>query len=96
MLVWAIYDISKNKIRSKVAKMCKDIGLYRVQKSVFLGKLARNELDELAVRSLDSIDKTTDSVYIFPMCEQDFRRCRLLGQGFDRAMVTDELLTKIF
>jgi crotonobetainyl-CoA:carnitine CoA-transferase CaiB-like acyl-CoA transferase len=34
---WAIYDISEDKKRSRVAKACKNIGLYRVQKSVFLG-----------------------------------------------------------
>lgn len=96
MLVWAIYDITSDKTRNKVAKMCQNIGLYRVQKSVFLGNLSRNEMDELAVASLDTIDKTTDSVYIFPMCEEDFHRCKLLGLGFDEDMVTDKLLTMIF
>lgn len=91
MLVWAIYDISKNKIRTKIVKFCKNIGLYRVQKSVFLGNLEPNDIDELKVQSEDIIDASTDSVYIFPMCEADFKKAVLLGQAFDQALVTDEI-----
>ena len=34
MLAWVIYDISSDKIRRKVIKVCKNTGLYRVQKRV--------------------------------------------------------------
>lgn len=91
MLVWAIYDISKNKIRTKIVKFCKNIGLYRVQKSVFLGDIESNDVDELKIQSEDIIDPETDSVYIFPMCEADFKKAVLLGRAFDEALVTDEI-----
>jgi len=91
MLVWAIYDISKNKTRTKIVKLCKNIGLYRVQKSVFLGKLEPNDIDELKVQSGDLIDEKTDSVYIFPMCDADFKKAVLLGQAFDEDLVTDKI-----
>ena len=91
MLVWAIYDISKNNIRRKIIKFCKNIGLYRVQKSVFLGNLESNNIDELKIQSEEIIDPLTDSVYIFPMCEADFKKAVLLGQAFDEALITDEL-----
>ena len=42
MLTWVIYDISKDKTRTKIAWRCLDFGLYRVQKSVFLGKSVRH------------------------------------------------------
>lgn len=90
-LVWILYDISLNKPRSKVAKLCKEAGLYRVQKSVFLGTIIRNRLDELRLAIDDFIDKDTDSVYIFPMCEPDFKKVNLLGQAFDQKLVTDEV-----
>jgi CRISPR-associated protein Cas2 len=35
MIAWVLYDIEKDKIRNKVAKLCKQAGLYRVQFSVF-------------------------------------------------------------
>ena len=37
-----------------------------------------------------------DSVYIFPMCKDDFKKVKLLGQAFDKKMVTDEIRTKFF
>ncbi len=90
-LVWVIYDIQKNKIRTKIAKATLEAGLYRVQKSVFLGTINKTQLDELVLRIMDLIDEERDSVYIFPMCEADFKKTRLLGQAFDEKMVTDEV-----
>ena len=49
MLVWTIYDITDDKIRSRVARICKGYGLFRVQKSAFLGDLNKNEADSLAL-----------------------------------------------
>lgn len=95
-LVWVIYDISKDKIRNKVVKATEEAGLYRVQKSVFLGKINRNRLDELVMRVKDLIDEETDSVYIFPMCEVDFKRVITAGQAFDRDLVTDEVKALLF
>lgn len=90
-LVWIIYDITNNKTRSKIAKACKDKGLYRVQKSAFLGTLNNNQIDELEIMCNDIINPEEDSVYIFPMCEEDFKKVRLLGQAFDKKLVADEV-----
>lgn len=91
MLVWAIYDIRENKVRNKIARLCKQKGLYRVQKSVFLGEIEKNRLDELSIQSKELIDLDKDSVYIFPMCEPDFKKVILLGQAFDKELVTDQI-----
>lgn len=91
-----VYDIADNKARSKIAKACKDKGLYRVQKSVFLGTLNRNQIDELKIQFDDLIDESADSVYIFPMCDADFKKVKLLGQAFDKKLVSAELLEKFF
>jgi CRISPR-associated protein Cas2 len=37
------------------------------------------------------MDDTIDKVYIFPMCEDDFKKVKLLGQAFDKSLVTDEV-----
>lgn len=96
VLVWIMYDIRENKIRSKIAKECKKFGLQRVQKSVFLGKLEWNRFDELGEKFHDLINEETDSVYLFPFCQEDFRRIKVLGQGFDEKLVNDEILAKFF
>lgn len=91
MLTWIIYDIAENKTRTKIAKSCKDKGLYRVQKSAFLGTLNKNQIDELKIMCDDIIDPEVDSVYIFPMCDDDFKKVKLLGQAFDKELVSDEV-----
>ena len=96
MLVWAIYDITSNKIRNRIIKYCKNVGLYRVQKSVFLGNINSNEIDELKVQSEEIINPDTDSVYIFPMCDKDFKKAILLGQAFDQELVTDQVKELFF
>ncbi|MGA9098318.1 MAG: CRISPR-associated endonuclease Cas2 [Methanotrichaceae archaeon] len=95
MLVWVIYDISENRIRSRVAKICKGYGLFRVQKSAFLGDLNKNEADSLSLECEAAI-KESDSVYVFPMCEDCFGKIKLIGQGFDRELVSGMTITKVF
>lgn len=90
-LVWIIYDISSDKIRRKVIKPIKAAGLYRVQKSVFLGTVERNRLDELNLHIKELINEKKDSVYIFPLCESDFKKVVTIGQAFDEKLVTDEI-----
>jgi len=96
IMVWVVYDISENKIRTKIARICLNKGLYRVQKSVFLGDLNANERDSLSLECEHVIDPAIDSVYVFPMDEDSFKKVKLLGQAFDKKLVSDELLTKFF
>ncbi len=90
------YDVSATPKRTKIAKACKEAGLYRVQKSVFLGNLERNQVDSLALQweALLSLEKA--SLYMFTMCDEDFKKVKLLGQAFDKSLVSDEMLAKFF
>ncbi len=96
MLVWVIYDITENSIRQKVSNRCKSYGLYRVQKSVFLGDLNSNDRESLGLECEELIDTEKDSVYVFPMDEQSFKKVQLIGQAFDKDLVSDEVITKFF
>ena len=95
-MVWVVYDITETKIRNKVVRICLNKGLYRVQKSVFLGNLNSNERDSLALECEAVIDPKIDSLYVFPMDDTSFKKVKLLGQAFDKKLVSDELLTKFF
>lgn len=95
MLTWVMYDIKKDRTRNKVSKLCEEAGIYRVQKSVFLGDLNNAELKEIHQKIIELINPKKDSVYIFPMCEKDFRSCKLLGQAFDKELVKHDLLALI-
>ena len=96
MITWVMYDIEKDKARTKVAKYCKQAGLYRVQYSVFLGTVNANEKDELQLKIAAEINEDKDKVYIFPMSKDELQSTILLGQAFDRKMVTDEVRALFF
>jgi len=96
MIIWILYDIKKDKSRTKVSKMCLQAGLYRVQFSVFLGTLDLHQKDTLRLQIEEYIDEETDKVYIFPMNKTELRQTELLGQAFDKDLVTDEVRALFF
>jgi CRISPR-associated protein Cas2 len=77
LLVWVIYDITDNRTRQKVSYRCKNYGLYRVQKSVFLGDLNTNDRESLGLECEELIDTEKDSVYVFPMDDQSLKKSSL-------------------
>jgi len=100
MNIWVIYDIASTKNgakrRRKVIKEIELFGLYRVQKSVFLGNIEKNRLDELILFSRELIDPKEDSVYLFPMCKEDFDAVTIIGKGFNKELVTGKTGSLIF
>ena len=46
----------------------------RIQKSVFLGNIEKDETDEIVLESKKVINLREDSLYIFPMCEADYKK----------------------
>ena len=47
MMTWFIYDITDDRTRRELIKIAQKHGLYRVQKSVFLGNIEKDETDEI-------------------------------------------------
>lgn len=91
MIAWVIYDVENDKARTKVAKCCKQAGLYRVQLSVFLGTLDAEQKDILSLQLEALINPDRDKVYIFPMSKSELQQTILLGQAFDKKLVSDEV-----
>jgi len=96
MIAWVMYDIENDRARSRVAKYCKQAGLYRVQYSVFLGTLDGDQKDSLELQIEEEINPEKDKVYIFPMSQDELRETTLLGQAFDKKMVTDKVRALFF
>ena len=91
MLVWFIYDISDDRARRKIIKIALRAGLYRVQKSVFLGNIEKNNMDEAVIESEEIMNLKTDSLYVFPLCEKDFKSVITKGQAFNEKLIKDEI-----
>ncbi len=96
MICWVMYDIKNNRTRSKVSKVCEQMGLNRVQYSVFLGTLEPSLKDALQIEIEELINKDKDSVYIFPMSKDELRETVLLGQAFDKKLITDDVKQLFF
>lgn len=94
MLYWVMYDISVTKTRNKAVKECKNKGLYRVQKSIFLGELNKNQKDELKIIMERLANHETDSIYIFPSTHELLYDTDLIGNGFDKELVSNEIVSK--
>ncbi len=94
MLYWVMYDISDDKVRNEAVKECKNKGLYRVQKSIFLGELNKNEKDELKIKMEMIADIKTDSIYIFPTSKEMLYDTDIIGKGFDKELVANDIVSK--
>ena len=72
MHVLLVYDISNNKIRSKVADICQDYGLDRVQYSAFTGDLQRVHQEELMAKLHKRLGKQPGKILLAPLCAKDW------------------------
>ena len=69
MLTIVVYDISDNASRSYLIKKLQYYGLKRLQKSVFIGYLKHDERLDLADDLQTYLSKDSDSIVLFPVCE---------------------------
>jgi CRISPR-associated protein Cas2 len=67
-----IYDIPNDRIRTKVAEVCLDYGLDRLQYSAFGGQLNRGQQDELLLRIKKKMGKRAGNVQVIPICASDW------------------------
>lgn len=94
MLCLVLYDITANKARKKVADHLLNQGLTRAQYSVFIGTLANNRADEIALYA-ESLLAETDRLYIIPVERGALGTARMVGLGIDESLVSDEILTMV-
>lgn len=81
MHVLLVYDIPNDRTRTKVADICADYGLDRVQYSAFLGDLHRVHQEELMEKVTRCVGRRPCKVSLFPICERDWRsRIELLRE----------------
>ena len=74
------YDVSADARRSHVAALLQQFG-DRIQFSVFLCRLAEEELAELLDRCRAAIDPHTDSIYLLRQCADCWSGVQTIGQA---------------
>lgn len=73
MHILLVYDISHDGTRTKVADICLDYGLDRIQYSAFLGDLKRVHQEEMMSKMRHRLGKRPGKIQMFPICEKDWR-----------------------
>jgi len=68
-----IYDIPDDKVRNKIAEICKDYGLIRIQWSAFFGLTDRNRREELMIKFAKKLGKKEGNIQMFVICDKDLR-----------------------
>lgn len=74
-----IYDISNDQARTKVADLCLDYGLERIQYSAFWGNLPRTLQEELLLKIGRVLRGKAADIRLIPICERDLQQCKQLS-----------------
>jgi len=72
MYLLVVYDIAQERV-SKVMRICREY-LDHIQNSVFEGEITSADFKELKTRIHGIIDKNTDSVIIYELWKDNFKR----------------------
>ncbi len=74
MHVLVLYDITNDRIRTKVAVACEDYGLDRIQYSAFYGTLSRTHREELLLKIRNLLGGKAGRVQIVPVSAEDWEQ----------------------
>lgn len=76
MYICIAYDISSDRLRLKVSKMCRRIGLLRLQKSVFVGDTRKDLLRELE-QTVRPVLPASDQFVVIPLEKKEYHNILL-------------------
>lgn len=71
--VIVLYDIEDDRIRARVADVCLNYGLERIQFSAFMGRINRNRRQQLALEILAQVGAESARIRIVPVAEDSLR-----------------------
>lgn len=75
-----VYDVVKDRIRSRISETCLDYGLERFQFSAFWGSLPASRRKELFYRLCELLGKSPGRILVQPVGAEDLARRLVLHQ----------------
>jgi CRISPR-associated protein Cas2 len=78
MKLLLVYDIPDDRLRTRVAGMCRDYGLVRIQYSAFLGELSPNHQEELLFKLRRRVGRSPCNIQLFPIGERELRLRKII------------------
>ncbi len=95
MICFIMYDITSNKVRSRIAKYLLGKGCTRIQKSIFMADLPASAYDEIneALVEVQRLYENNDSILIVPLSEDYVKAMKVIGQQVDMDLMMHEKTT---
>ena len=90
------YDISDNSQRNQFAKRLKQLGLKRIQKSVFIGKIKKRYNFDLHNNLLPLVNTISDKVLIVPFSFDLAQRIGTFGKNINLDFLTQNVETEFW
>jgi len=78
-----IYDITDDRLRTRVAKALMDYGCVRIQKSAFYGSMNHNTREKLRLRLEKLMHDQEGNIQFYPMCSKCFGLMESIGEIYD-------------
>ncbi len=75
-----VYDIPDDRKRTKIADVCLDYGLDRIQFSAFSGWLLGTQQEELFLKVKKILGKKEGNIQMFPVCAEDWAKRKVIDQ----------------
>jgi CRISPR-associated protein Cas2 len=79
LLTFVVYDIPDDRTRLRIANVCKDFGLKRIQYSAFCGPLGATSRGEMFARLSDILGGEPGKVLVLPVCEKDVAMLKMVA-----------------
>jgi len=74
------YDIQKDSIRTRIAKLCVAYGFQRIQFSVFAGEQSRTMVETFSLEAHDILGKRLGKIVVIPICLKCFEKIIYIGE----------------
>ncbi len=88
-----LYDITKDRLRGKIAKVLGNYGLQRIQYSAFLGNLKKHQLSSLQTKIQDLLhhkkpeNEERKNVQIYPIPQYSWKNKQVIDNSHSTAEV---------
>ncbi len=96
IIYYAIYDIIEDGRRDAVVEILKDVGMVRIQKSVFCGGLVLQQKRDLIETIKSVLNEDDDSFYLIMNCSKCYKNTLTVGKRFDFAYVEGKTNSMVF
>ncbi len=91
MLFLVMYDIENDKVRNQVAKYLIRKGCIRIQKSVYIADLPRQEYHKIGqtLQAVNQLYQNHDSIILIPLSIDEVKQMRIIGKSLNLQLITD-------